>query len=137
MKINLNGNWKLKNVTDNNFECIAQVPSTNFNDLMKAGLIPDPFYKTNEKDTLWIGDKDWSYSRSFNVEESVLKSERVELVAGSLDAVSEVYINGNLVAKTYNAHIGYRFDVKEFLALGENQIEIIFRSPNAYCLSEC
>ena len=136
MKINLNGNWKLKNVTDNNFECQAQIPSTNFNDLMKAGLIPDPFYKTNEKDTLWIGDKDWSYSRSFIVEESVLSNERVDLVADCLDAVSEIYINGKLVKKTFNAHVGYRFSVKEFLMVGTNQIEIIFRSPNEFCLSE-
>lgn len=136
MKIYLNGEWKLKNITDGNLECIAQVPSTNFNDLMKAGLIPDPFYKTNEKDTLWVGDKDWSYSRSFLISESELNSERIDLVADCLDAVSEVYINEKLVAKTYNAHVGYRFCVKDFLCLGENNIEIIFRSPNTYCLSE-
>src|SRR6266511_3411077 len=34
-------------------------------DLMAAGLIPDPFIGTNEKDVQWVHLKDWVYRSTF------------------------------------------------------------------------
>ena len=136
MQLLLNGQWLVKNLTDNSSVFNGVIPSTNYNDLLKNNLILDPFLKTNENETLWVGDKDWSYSRLFNITSDILKSDRIELVTNCLDAIAEIHINKNLVSKTYNAHIGYRFSIKEYLLEGENQIEIIFRSPNKFAQEE-
>ncbi len=136
MKLDLNGTWVVKNITDNSPSFNGFVPSTNYHDLLKNNLIPDPFYKTNEKDTLWIADKDWSYSKKFTVSKEILECERIDLVANCLDTIAEIFINGHLIANTYNAHVGYRFSIIEYLREGENNLEIIFRSPNMWAKEE-
>lgn len=136
MKLDLNGIWQVKNLTDDGALFEGIVPSTNYNDLLRNDLIPDPFFGTNENKTLWVGDKDWSYQRNFNLSSEILSFERIELVANCLDTIAEIYINGVSIAKTSNAHISYRFNVKENLVNGENSIEIIFKSPNNFAKNE-
>lgn len=136
MRLNLTGQWLFKNNTDNTPFYTANVPSTNYTDLLSHNLIPDPFLKLNEKETVWVGDKDWLYKKSFMISTDVISQERIELVVDCLDAICEIYLNGNLVAKTYNAHLGYRFNVKPFLIEGENTLEILFLSPVKYAQSE-
>ncbi len=136
MRFTLNGQWFFKNNTDDTAFYVANIPSTNYTDLLRNNLIPDPFVKLNEKRTVWVGDKDWLYTKIFTVSTDILSQDRIELVADSLDAISEIYLNDNLIAKTYNAHVGYRFDVKPFLINGENKLEILFLSPVKYAQSE-
>ncbi len=136
MKLDLNGAWIFRNITDNGEFFDAIVPSTNYNDLLRNNLIPDPFFKMNEKETTWVGDKDWLYRKVFTIGDDIINSRKVLLKADCLDTVSEVYLNNNLVAKTFNAHIGYSFNIEDYLVRGENILDVIFRSPNKYALSE-
>ena len=136
MRLNLNGQWLFKNNTDNTPFYTANVPSTNYTDLLSNNLILDPFLKLNEKETVWVGDKDWLYKKTFFISADIISQERIELVADCLDSVSEIYLNGNFVANTYNAHLGYRFDVKPYLINGENTLEILFLSPVKYAQAE-
>ena len=136
MRFDLNGVWNIKNITDDTSSFEAIVPSTNYNDLLKNSLIPDPFYKTNEAETLWVGDKDWCYTKSFIINEEIFSEERIDLVCDCLDTVAEVFLNDNLVAKTYNAHIAYRFSLKKYVVLGDNILKIVFRSPNKFAKEE-
>ncbi len=136
MIYSLNGKWKFKNLTDDSDLYEATIPSTNYNDLLKNNLIPDPFVKLNEKETAWVGDKDWLYVKNFDISADVLNAERIELVAECLDAIAEIYVNEINLANTFNAHIAYRFNVKGLLKEGKNEIKIIFRSPVKYAENE-
>ncbi|MBR2349751.1 MAG: glycoside hydrolase family 2 protein [Clostridia bacterium] len=136
MKFSLRGSWTLKNITDNDIAIEANLPSTNYNDLFKAGIIPNPFEKTNEEKTKWVANKDWQYEREFELSEGIINSERIDLCADMLDTVAEVYVNDQLVSKTNNAHIAYRFDIKPYVNVGRNTIKIILYSPIAYASSE-
>ena len=136
MKYSLNGQWFFKNASDNGDFYPAFVPSTNYSDLLNNNLIPDPFVKLNEKETVWVGDKNWLYRKTFKIGNEILKEERIELVADCIDAISEIYLNENLVAKTFNAHLGYRFDVKPYLQEGINTLDILFLSPVKHAQSE-
>ena len=136
MRLDLSGAWIFKNFTDNGKFYDAIVPSTNYTDLLRNNLIPDPFVKMNEKDTTWVGDKDWLYRKVFTIDNNIMQSRSIWLKADCLDAISEIFVNDNLVGKTFNAHVGYCFEIKDYLVLGENTIDIIFRSPNKYALSE-
>ena len=127
----LNGRWTLKDVSDN-MEYAADVPSCNYLDLMANGAIEDPFKGTNEKDLLWVAERDWSWFRHFDVTAEELKADRAVLVCKQLDTLATVLVNREAVAYADNCHISYEFDIKKFLHVGRNQIEIIIASPVKY-----
>jgi beta-mannosidase len=97
---------------------------------MAAGLIPDPYVDDNEDRLAWIGRTDWTYETSF--EWSGEHPDRVELVCAGLDTVATVTVNGVEVGRTRNMHRGYRFDVREVLRDGANDLCVTFGSAYAY-----
>ncbi|PQV63526.1 beta-mannosidase [Abditibacterium utsteinense] len=107
----------------------AQVPGCIHTDLLHNQLIPDPFWGANELDLQWIEERNWSYSLKFRVEASLLKRERVELVCEGLDTLATLVLNGHEIARTENMFVGYRFEIKELLRQGENELQIHFASP--------
>ena len=76
--ISLNGQWML-NRKGSSEEIRAKVPGCVHMDLLEAGIIPDPFYRDNEKELMWIGETDWEYRRQFFVEKEILDYERIIL----------------------------------------------------------
>ncbi|MEK0305942.1 glycoside hydrolase family 2 protein [Bifidobacterium favimelis] len=105
----------------------ARVPGEVTLDLVRAGLIPDPFDGANEESQQWIGDMDWSYSCLFRW--GTGGEDRQDLVAYGLDTVASVSLNGRPVAHTCNYHRSYRWPVDGLLQEGENRIEVAFSSP--------
>ena len=63
----------------------AEVPVSDYNVLLKSGVIKDPFYGTNEKDALYIGETDKTFSRKFNLDKDFLKNENIMLQCCSLN----------------------------------------------------
>ena len=107
----------------------ASVPGCNFLDLMASGGIPDPFYRDNEKAVQWLEQRDWEYKTVFSVDESLLRSKRIDLVFEGLDTFGEVYLNGRHVLSSENMFRGYRCEVGQHLIAGENELRIVFESP--------
>jgi beta-mannosidase len=130
-KLSLNGAWRLQGTDDGGGEIDvrASVPGVVHWDLERGGLIPDPFLRDNEDLVQWIGLKDWTYRRQFNVPAEMLDRRHVELVFEGLDTFARVKLNGRKVAATSNMFIMYRFDVKKILKPGRNTIEVKFLSP--------
>ena len=110
----------------------ATIPGCVHTDLLAAGLIPDPYLDQNENEVQWIGRTDWRYHSTFEVEEKLLKHDRLELVCLGLDTVARIEINGEFVADTKNMHRAYRFDAKPFVKAGENTLSITFTAPMTY-----
>lgn len=129
--INLNGKWTLKELGSGK-EYDATVPSCNFLDLTSNGVIKDPFVGTEEKNCQWVGKRDWSYYRSFDVDEELLASDKVYLVCKRLDTIATILINREAVRDTENCHIAYETEIKRYLRVGTNSIEIVFQSPVNY-----
>lgn len=129
--IDLNGKWTLKDVAEG-MEYAATVPSCNYLDLMANGAIEDPFKGTNEKDCLWVAQRDWSWFRHFDVSAEDLRADRLVLVCEQLDTLATVLVNREAVAYADNCHVKHEFDIKKFLKQGRNQIEIIISSPVNY-----
>ena len=68
----------------------AEVPGCVHLDLMRAGLIPDPYLDDNEALLAWIGLVDWEYRGVFDVDAAALASASVhDLVFDGLDTVAE------------------------------------------------
>ena len=112
----------------------AVVPGSTHVDLMRAGLIPDPYYGTNEQDLQWMWRCSWRYANNFAATEPTA-GERVDLVFDGLDTVATIRLNGTELGRTANMHRGYRFDIRTAIAAGNNLLEVDFGSALEYALA--
>lgn len=108
----------------------AQVPGCVHTDLLRNGLIPDPYLDDNENQLSWIGRTDWEYTSDFQFEKT--DDERIDLCFDGLDTIASITLNGRPIGSTFNMHRRYRFEVSEVIANGSNTLSIIFRSPLEY-----
>ena len=107
--------------------CPATVPGQVHDDLLAAGLIPDPFDADNESRLAWIGRTDWTYRTTFDWAGS--DHARTDLVAEGLDTVATIRLNGHEVGSSANQHRSYRFVVSDLLVPGRNELEVAFAAP--------
>ncbi len=111
----------------------AEVPGVVHLDLLRAGLIADPYLDDNEALLAWIGLVDWSYECPLMVTDDDLSgAQRHELVFDGLDTVATVLLDGEVVAEVANQHRRYRVDVTDRLRAGEHRLTVAFRSPVRY-----
>jgi len=111
----------------------AAVPGGVHTDLLALGRIPDPFVGDNEKRVQWVAEADWEYRRDFILDEDLARQEHIWLVCDGLDTLATVSINGVKCGSTANMFRQYRWDVKQLLKPGENEILVAFSSPVRYC----
>jgi len=107
----------------------AQVPGVVQTDLLKDGLIPDPFYQDNDTRLQWIGLTDWEYRTTFQVDAATLAHDHVDFVFEGLDTYADVYVNDQAVLHTDNMFRRWRVPVKTLLKAGPNTLRIVFHSP--------
>lgn len=125
-RLNLNGIWKMEG---GGYACSDTVPGSVYSFLLNNGLIDDPYYRDNERVALKILDNDFIFSRKFELE---LPEDQILLHCDGLDTLCDIYVNGKYVSRTENMHLFYEFDVTKLLQNGENEIKLMFASPNKY-----
>lgn len=106
----------------------AKVPGEVHTDLLANKLIPDPYYRDNEKKLQWIEKENWQYRTTFSVPASVLNKKNVELVFDGLDTYAEVYLNGRMILKADNMFRQWKVDAKSLLKSSGNTLLIHFIS---------
>jgi beta-mannosidase len=111
----------------------ATVPGGVHTDLLALGRIPDPFVGDNEKKVQWVAESDWEYRCIFSVDEELAQREHIDLVCDGLDTLATVSLNGVILGSTANMFRQFRWDVKNLLKPGENEIFIAFSSAVRYC----
>lgn len=129
--IDLRGNWLLRKSDDDAINN-AQLPGCNYLDLMDNKIIDDVFYGSNEKKYFEVAESDWIYSKKFHVKKDFTNNDFIFLNISGLDTIADIYINNSLIGSGENAYIDYRFDIKNYLNFGENEIKIYFYSPVKY-----
>ncbi|MDD3642862.1 MAG: glycoside hydrolase family 2 protein [Candidatus Krumholzibacteria bacterium] len=107
----------------------AAVPGCVHTDLLAAGLIGDPFYRTNEDSLQWIGERDWEYRTVFDIPEVLLEHERVELIFEGLDTYASVALNGEPLLEADNMFRIWTVPCRGLLREGDNELLVRFRSP--------
>lgn len=123
-------NWKFKACDETEWKP-AQVPGAVHTDLLRNGVIPDPFYGTNEHDLQWIDKKEWEYETVFELAEVWSALPRIEIVFEGLDTYADVTVNGVHALAADNMFRAWRADIKPLLRHGANTIVVRFRSPVA------
>ena len=106
----------------------AKVPGEVHTDLLANKLIPDPFYRDNEKKLQWIEKEAWEYRTTFSVPANVFDKKNVELVFDGLDTYADVYLNGRLILNANNMFRQWKVPVKAALKRSGNTLLIHFKS---------
>lgn len=127
-RIPLDGPWWFTQAGEEQWR-EAEVPGTVHSDLLRHGLLPDPFYGRNEEKIQWVEDKDWEYRTSFDVTAEQIGRDAAFLHFEGLDTYADVYLNGALVLEAKNMFVDYRIPVKSVLREGRNRLHILFHSP--------
>jgi beta-mannosidase len=130
-QLSLNGTWNMSEV-GHNTSYISSIPGSVLSFLINNKVIKDPYYRDNEYEIRELFWKDYEFIRDFTVDESMMENSMVDLVCYGLDTLGEVYINGQLLAKTNNMHRTWRFSIKDLIHIGDNEIRIIFKSTLQY-----
>ncbi|MCH5321184.1 MAG: hypothetical protein J1E36_05435 [Eubacterium sp.] len=130
-KINLAGNWIMKNCTDGK-EYDAVIPGSDFGNLIKNNTIKSPLISGDEKEGISVGENDFEFKRDFVITAEDLKYNHINLQCAGLDTLCTCYINGKEAFKSNNAFIPIDFDIKEFLNEGTNSILLHFDSAVKY-----
>lgn len=110
----------------------AVVPGCIHTDLLRAGLIPDPFFGTNERDLQWIERRDWRYRGHFSVPPELLAHQKLELVFEGLDTLAEISLNGIGLGRTENMFTRHVFEIRRCIQPADNLLEITFRNTLDY-----
>lgn len=142
MQLSLNGEWKLfyfepgqglqKRAHAVDFDerdaIPVQVPGDVHAALIRAGILPAPYYDDNPEACGWVEDYEWWYRTRFTVP-AEMRGERFDLVFEGLDTLADIYLNGEKVGSAQNMFTPYRFDVTAHLRQGEeNVLAICFHS---------
>lgn len=107
----------------------ATVPGSVQQDLIAAGIVPDPFKGLNERAIQWVGLTGWEYRTVLEVTPAMLARDHLDLLFEGLDTFATVSVNGTPLLSADNAHRRWRADARPALRLGRNEITVRFASP--------
>lgn len=121
------GNWTYHETGTNDVKK-ALVPGCVHLDLLREKKIPDPFVNDNEKKVQWVGERDWTYSCTFNCDSIMLSQPQIDLLFEGLDTYAAVYLNDSLILKADNMFRSWRIPVRNRLKKG-NTLKVEFSAP--------
>ncbi|KAF9482428.1 glycoside hydrolase family 2 protein [Pholiota conissans] len=107
---------------------VSSFPTTVHVELLKLKRIPDPFIGLHEWDVQWVGEKEWAFKTTLEVNEAELASPNIDLVFEGLDTFAIVKLNGTVILKAENQFHSHRVPVKSTLKSGANELLINFES---------
>jgi len=119
----LTGAWSLRDAKGEH-ACDFKLPGDGITALHEAGLIPDPYWGRNEYDLRWICERDWTATRTFDLDD-----DDAILVLSEVDTVASVTLNGTEIAHLENAFRSYRIPLAGVARKGRNEISVTFHSP--------
>ncbi len=122
--LELNGNWQFKS-KDSVIWRSAKVPGNVYSDLIVHGIIDKE--EDIESVSVKLQDKVWEYTTEFDVEESILKKENIDIEFLGLDTYADVYLNDSLILKADNMFRMWSSNIKHVVRLGKNRLRVVFK----------
>ncbi|KAE8151409.1 glycoside hydrolase superfamily [Aspergillus avenaceus] len=92
----------------------GHLPSHAHLDLLKAGVIDDPYHGLNDFNLRWIPESNWTYT-SDPIKDLVKDVDSTWLVFDGLDTFATVEFCGEHIASTNNQFRQYAFDISQVL----------------------
>jgi len=106
----------------------AKVPGSIHMDLLRAGLIEDPYYEMNSLLCEWVPQRWWMYRTSCVIPED-LRCKRIRLVFRGIDYKAHIFFNDmpKVVHEGMYTHVV--LDVTQYVKFGEeNVVQVVLES---------
>lgn len=127
VRVPLDSGWSFRRAgTDEWYP--AFVPGVVHTDLLRNGLIDDPYRSTNESRLQWIENEEWEYRTVFVPTAEQLSAGALVLDFKGLDTYAEVRLNDSLVLEADNMFVEWRVPVKGIVREGDNTLCVKFLS---------
>ncbi|WP_086981463.1 glycosyl hydrolase 2 galactose-binding domain-containing protein [Vibrio aphrogenes] len=119
MHLQLDGFWQLSPLTD------LSIPQTDITFPAKlSSVLPSDL--TEEQ----IKQQEWHLMHDIEVDQAMLDLSGIDLVLDGVEGYAEVRVSGVAVFDCDGSQDRYQKDIKSYLALGRNRIEILFLEPD-------
>ena len=120
--------WRLRLTSPSGeaFDLPARVPGCVHADLLRAGILGDFFFRDNSAAVRWIEETDPVYEGSFRLKDLPADPR---LILYGVDTYADVFLNGKPLGSCDDAFIPWLFPVGDALRVGDNRLEVRFRSP--------
>lgn len=129
-RVPLTDGWMLQAASPTDAPSMAtQVPGTVQHELLRRGLLPDPYYGTNEELVQWVGEQAWTYRLTFDVGDYD-DTRAYQLHFAGLDTYASVQLNGQLILQTDNMFRRWDVRIDSLLQPTDNQLIIHFQAPS-------
>jgi len=103
----------------------AKAPGDVYTDLWRAGQIEDPYFGRNLEKLRWVMDKEWWYTKQFNLPKE-MRGKTIRLQFDGVDYSCEVWFNNTRLGAHEGMFSGFSFDVTK-LADFEHQNRVMIR----------
>ncbi|NLV84488.1 MAG: glycoside hydrolase family 2 protein, partial [Spirochaetales bacterium] len=110
----------------------ANVPGSVYADLLASGRMEDPYWRDNELNAFHLMEEDYIYHCILVLDAKIISNDMLMLCFNGLDTLCNVAVNGVMLGQCDNMHRAWRFNIKEVVHVGENEIELHFFSPLKY-----
>jgi len=104
----------------------SSVPGTVQLDLLKAGLIPDPYFETNSLLCEWVENRWWQYRKIFSLP-SLDRTERITLDFEGVDYATHFFLNGQKLGYHEGMYEPVSYDIAPLLK-DENRLDVMLES---------
>jgi beta-mannosidase len=108
----------------------AQVPGHVHLDLVRHGVIADPFGARGELGCQWVDETSWVFKKKITFTADVSRPRRVLRFEG-LDTVCRIFLNGAPIVAHDNMFVPLEVDVSDTLRSGDNELRIEFDAAAA------
>jgi beta-mannosidase len=97
-------------------------------DLLRAGLIEDPYYEMNSLKCEWVPQRWWMYRTSYTIPEE-LRGRRIRLVLRGIDYKAHIYFNKMPPVEHEGMYTHVTLDVTDYAVFGgDNTVQVVIES---------
>ena len=107
----------------------AVVPGSVYADLMRAGMIGDPYYETDSLKCEWVSNRWWVYRTAFRVP-AENAGNRVRLIFRGIDDRALIYVNDRFLCEHEGMYEPVVLDITDICRYGgeQNTVKVILRN---------
>lgn len=142
-KMTLNGdNWRMQIVGEqdvygvNGRDIPAVIPGSVYGNLLRQGLMPDPYERMNELDALKLMENAFRFQTVFSLTGEQMAADFLLLRFDGIDTLAEIYLNDILLGHADNMHRVWEFHIRDTAREGENTLRVEISSPTRYIEEE-
>ena len=137
----INENWEMQIIGENVYGILedwieAQIPGSVYSNLLRHGLMPDPYDRMNELDALRLMENAFRFRTSFALSREQIDSDFLLLRFDGIDTLARIYLNGVLLGCVDNMHRIWEYDIADMAVCGENELLLEFASPTRFIEEE-